>query len=404
SLTFKEQSRWNLQPAHFKTIERRVAECSDCQQYRGNPPKAPPRVWNWTPRPWSRIHIDFAGPFRGKTYLLIVDSHSKWLDVEQVASTESKEVIRHLARLFATHGLPDTLASDNGTAFDPAYHASSNGLVERVVQTTKQALRAMASDKWGITLSRFLFNYRLTPHSATGLSPAEILLRRRPKSLLDKLHPDLLAVKEKTQEEDAINLGTKDSRRMRPFQVGDRRRQDLLAVKEKTQQEDAINLGTKDSRRMRPFQVGDRVWARDFHPHAATKWLPGVVQEVITPRSFWLELPQTETRVRRSIDHICNRGSGGSPVIPEFERSIPSSTGTYTPVTTEALEENQSELHEPATEAPDQEIPTMPAEQTPAPQRPVATTYRETDKTNTTPNQRPMRRTQRPRYLNDYVT
>ncbi|KHJ47383.1 hypothetical protein D918_02243 [Trichuris suis] len=226
----------------------------------------------------------------------------------------------------------------------------------------------MASDKWGITLSRFLFNYRLTPHSATGLSPAEILLRRRPKSLLDKLHPDLLAVKEKTQEEDAINLGT------------------------------------KDSRRMRPFQVGDRVWARDFHPHAATKWLPGVVQEVITPRSFWLELPQTETRVRRSIDHICNRGSGGSPVIPEFERSIPSSTGTYTPVTTEALEENQSELHEPATEAPDQEIPTMPAEQTPAPQRPVATTYRETDKTNTTPNQRPMRRTQRPRYLNDYVT
>ncbi|KFD51889.1 hypothetical protein M513_07218 [Trichuris suis] len=373
-------------PGIDETIERRVAECSDCQQYRGNPPKAPPRVWNWTPRPWSRIHIDFAGPFRGKTYLLIVDSHSKWLDVEQVASTESKEVIRHLARLFATHGLPDVLVSDNGTAFDSGnfrqfctanrirflrvapYHPSSNGLVERVVQTTKQALRAMASDKWGITLSRFLFNYRLTPHSATGLSPAEILLRRRPKSLLDNLHPD------------------------------------LLAVKEKTQQEDAINLGTKDSRRMRPFQVGDRVWARDFHPHTATKWLPGVVQEVITPRSFWVELPQTETRVRRSIDHICNRGSGGSPAIPEFERSIPSGTGTYTPVTTEALEEKQSELHEPATEAPDQETPTMPAEQMPAPQRPVAPTYRETDKKNTTPNQRPMRRTQRPRYLNDYVT
>uniref|UniRef100_A0A5S6QMV4 RNA-directed DNA polymerase n=1 Tax=Trichuris muris TaxID=70415 RepID=A0A5S6QMV4_TRIMR len=91
-------------PGIDEEIEHRVADCSNCQQHRNNPAKAPPRIWNWTPRPWSRIHIDFAGLFHGRTYLLAVDSHSKWLEVEQVASMESKEVIRYLARLFAIHG------------------------------------------------------------------------------------------------------------------------------------------------------------------------------------------------------------------------------------------------------------------------------------------------------------
>uniref|UniRef100_A0A5S6R676 RNA-directed DNA polymerase n=1 Tax=Trichuris muris TaxID=70415 RepID=A0A5S6R676_TRIMR len=356
-------------PGIDEAVERRVADCTDCQQHRGNPPKAPPR------------------PFQGKTYLLIVDSHSKWLDVERVASTESKEVIRHLARLFSTHGLPDVLVSDNGTAFDSAYfrqfctanrirflrvapyHPSSNGLVERVVQTTKQALRAMVSDKWGITLSRFLFNYRLTPHSATGLSPAEILLRRKPKSLLDNLHPDLLAVTEKTQEEDAINLGT------------------------------------KDNRRLRSFQIGDRVWAQDFRPQAATKWLPGVVQEVISPRSFWVELPESDTRIRRSIDHVCNRGSAGSLSTPELEGRIPSITGSPSLVMTKVLEENtQPEVSTSTKEALDQETPTKHKELVPVSEQPATISHKETDKEITATNQRPTRRTQRPRYLDDHIT
>ena len=40
-------------------------------------------------------------------------------------------------------------------------------------------------------LSRFLFWYRLTPHSTTGVSPAELLLGRRPRSKLDFLKPTL---------------------------------------------------------------------------------------------------------------------------------------------------------------------------------------------------------------------
>ncbi|KFD67348.1 hypothetical protein M514_05227 [Trichuris suis] len=249
-------------PQIDEDIEYRVADCVDCQLYRNNPPKAPPRIWNWTPRPWSRLHMDFAGSFCGKTYLLVIDSHSKWLDVQQVASMESKEVIHHLARLFATHGLPDVVVTDNAASLDSTkfrefcaanritflkvapYHPSSNGLVERVLQTTKQALRAMTPDKWRITLSRFLFNYRLTPHSATAPSPAEIPLRRRLKSLLYNLHPDSL--------EASVRI----------------------------QQENAVNLYLEGTQNPRTFQEGDRVWARDFHPFNSTKWVAGVIQAV----------------------------------------------------------------------------------------------------------------------------
>ncbi|KFD50273.1 hypothetical protein M514_08901, partial [Trichuris suis] len=196
TVRMKALARSYVWPRIDGEIESWIANCSGCQQQRNDPPKAPPLTWNWTPQPWSRIHVDFAGPFHGKTYLFVVDSHSKWLEVEQVPSMDSREVIHQLARIFAVHGLPDVLVSNNGPAFDSAafrpfgvanrirflriapYHPASNGQVERVVRTTKQALRMMTPDKWKIELSQFLLNYRLTPHSATGLFPAKILLRR----------------------------------------------------------------------------------------------------------------------------------------------------------------------------------------------------------------------------------
>ena len=67
------------------------------------------------------------------------------------------------------------------------YHPSSNGLAERAVQTFTHALR---HDKTG-HLDQRLY-YRLTPHSTTGQSPAEILLGRRPRSHLNLLHPDTM--------------------------------------------------------------------------------------------------------------------------------------------------------------------------------------------------------------------
>jgi len=60
-------------------IEARVKSCVVCQSNRKIPASAPLHPWEWPHMPWSRVHIDYAGPFLGRMFLLIVDSHSKLL-------------------------------------------------------------------------------------------------------------------------------------------------------------------------------------------------------------------------------------------------------------------------------------------------------------------------------------
>ena len=66
-------------------------------------------TWEWPARPWSRIHIDYAEPFLGKMFLIVVDAHSKWMEVELVPAATSAHTIQKLRAMFATHGLPKLL-------------------------------------------------------------------------------------------------------------------------------------------------------------------------------------------------------------------------------------------------------------------------------------------------------
>lgn len=135
-------------------------------------------------------------------------SLSKWIEAIAVNNGTSATTIEKLRMVFATHGLPDVLVSDNGTCFtseefgeflrrngirhrtSALYHPSSNGLAERAVQTVKSGLIKMKGDTVETRLSRFLFKYRVTPQSVIGLSPAEMLMNRRPRSAY-RLYPDM---------------------------------------------------------------------------------------------------------------------------------------------------------------------------------------------------------------------
>ena len=44
-------------------IEEMVRCCDECQMTRSMPPVAPLNPLPWPVKPWSRIHIDFVGPF-----------------------------------------------------------------------------------------------------------------------------------------------------------------------------------------------------------------------------------------------------------------------------------------------------------------------------------------------------
>ena len=104
-------------PKMDQALEGRVNNCSTCQEHKKMPAPAPLHPWEWSSRPWTRIHIDYAGPFMGKMFLLIIDAHSKWLDVHCVNTATTETTITELRATFATHGIPEVIVSDNGTAF-----------------------------------------------------------------------------------------------------------------------------------------------------------------------------------------------------------------------------------------------------------------------------------------------
>lgn len=204
-----------------KEIECVVAECEQCQSVRNNPPKDP-QSWIVAEKPWSRVHIDFAGPFQGKTFLVLIDSYSKWLEAEMVNSMNSSTVITILRKIFVAQGLPDTVVSDNGRAFSseefntflekngikhlysPPYHPQTNGQIERAIQSFKNKIKKMLNVNlsWHERLCKVLYYLRTVPGS-TNKSPAEMLNGRRFRTAVSVLHPDSAPSRSEVQLDDA---------------------------------------------------------------------------------------------------------------------------------------------------------------------------------------------------------
>ena len=61
-------------PGIVDDIEKTVRQCTECQLHQPMPPVAPLQPWQWPTRPWARLHLDYAGPVKGKMYLIIVDA------------------------------------------------------------------------------------------------------------------------------------------------------------------------------------------------------------------------------------------------------------------------------------------------------------------------------------------
>ncbi|XP_054275129.1 uncharacterized protein K02A2.6-like [Macrosteles quadrilineatus] len=213
-------------PGIEKVIEDAVSSCLICQSTRNAASKVPLQQWPLTSERWRRIHIDFAeDPTTRQQMLIVVDSFSKWMEVFLMGSISTGKTIEKLRTLFSAYGLPEELVCDNGTSFtslefreflrkngvkltfSPPYRPASNGAAERSVQEVKKSLlRQVLGEKSSqqtslqYKLDNFLFAYRNTPSSVTGVSPAELFLRWKPRTKLTMLKPNLLDESRKKQE------------------------------------------------------------------------------------------------------------------------------------------------------------------------------------------------------------
>ena len=66
---------------------------------------------------WSRVHVDYAGPFLRKMFLIMIDAISKWMEVHLTTSTSAATTISVMRKTFAALGLPEVTVSDNAATF-----------------------------------------------------------------------------------------------------------------------------------------------------------------------------------------------------------------------------------------------------------------------------------------------
>ena len=81
------------------------------------PAMTPLYPWEWLERAWARLHLDCAGSFLSRMFLVWADAHSKWMDVIPVHAATSFATIEKLKIVFAKHGLLEKIVTDNGTVF-----------------------------------------------------------------------------------------------------------------------------------------------------------------------------------------------------------------------------------------------------------------------------------------------
>ena len=142
----------------------------------------------------------------------------------------------------------------------------SNGLAERAVQTLKSGLKKLTGPL-ETRLTQFLFGYRITPQTTTGLSPAELMFIRPLRSRLDLVYSDV----------------------------------STRVLKHQMQQEDSRKYPA------RSFSANAEVLCRDFSTRKI-RWILAVVQSKTDPVSYKVQLPDGSI-VRRHIDQLLPRVS-----------------------------------------------------------------------------------------------
>ena len=192
-------------------IEEHIKASHPCQ-VTSRPERAEPVCTTELPeKPWIHLAIDVCGPFpTGESVVVLTDYYSRWPEVQILKSVTSANILAWLDEVFATHGYPYQIKSDNTSYFTSRefpstlkswgvelktvteYWPQANGQVEHFNQgLLKHILTATATNKdWRKTLPTMLRKYRSTPYQTTQATPAQLLMHRELRTKIPKITHD----------------------------------------------------------------------------------------------------------------------------------------------------------------------------------------------------------------------
>ena len=174
-----------------------VTSCHICQEHRAAQVKESMISHPIPEYPWQVVGTDLF-EWNKTQYLLIVDYHSRYTEIAQLSNTRASTVITHCKSVFARHGIPERVISDNGPQYSsnefrqfakqwgfrhqtnsPGY-PQSNGLAERTVQTINLLKKSKVG---GEDPYLALLASRNTPFEGQK-SPMQLLINRRGRTTL----------------------------------------------------------------------------------------------------------------------------------------------------------------------------------------------------------------------------
>ncbi|XP_033725232.1 uncharacterized protein K02A2.6-like [Pecten maximus] len=196
-------------PGIDNEVEKFCRKCYGCQLV-SQPCKPEPMKRRELPSlPWQHLAADLLGPLpTGDFIFVLVDYYSRWFEVEVTKTTTSEKITQILSKFFLTHGLSESIQTDNGPQFISEHFKvfcsshgiehrrttplwpQANGQVERENRSIMKRVRIAQAEgrSWKDDLNSYLLMYRSTPHSTTGISPAELLYGRKLRTKLPDLH------------------------------------------------------------------------------------------------------------------------------------------------------------------------------------------------------------------------
>ena len=77
-----------------KEIEETGKCCPACQEASKSPAASQHASWFWPGGPWKQIHLNFAEPYLGKVFIMVVNAHSKYLEMVQMSHATSSAFLQ----------------------------------------------------------------------------------------------------------------------------------------------------------------------------------------------------------------------------------------------------------------------------------------------------------------------